>query len=182
MVSNVVYILYSIILIETYDPFMDISLTFTSMRNKLNNMLGDYFKAEDIDCEYKCDSCKKKTSITKYTEICILPPVISFHLKRFDGRIGKHNGSVEFKNEIDMKPFVSKDYIIAFKENKEYSTKYELIAVAEHLGGSINSGHYIAYGKRDKSWFQFNDSSISRINEDDALSKSAYMLFYKKIL
>lgn len=125
---------------ETYDPFMDISLSFSSMRTKLSNMLVEYFKAEEIDCEYKCDSCKRKTSITKYTEICILPPVIVFHVKRFDGRYGKHNGSIEFKETIEMKSFTSDDFDHQSKSSSDNSTKYELIAVAEHIGGSIHSG------------------------------------------
>lgn len=167
---------------ETYDPFMDISLSFSSMRMKLSNMLVEYFKAEDINCEYKCDSCKRKTSITKYTEICVLPPVIVFHVKRFDGRYGKHNGSIEFKDTIEMKSFTSDDFDHQSKDSFDSTTKYELIAVAEHIGGSINSGHYIAYGRRNDKWYRFNDSSVSLSDEEEARSRSAYMIFYKRAI
>ena len=139
---------------------MDISLSFDSMRTKLGSMLVNYFKAEEINCEYKCDSCKKKTSITKYTEICILPPVIVFHLKRFDTGYGKHNGSVDFHEILDVKPFTSDDYDLNVINKNEKSTKYELIAVSEHIGGSIDSGHYVAYSKREDKWYACNDSSI----------------------
>ena len=161
---------------------MDIFFSFDSMRTKLSNMLVSYFKAEDINCEYKCDACKKKTSITKYTEICVLPPVIVLHLKRFDSGYGKHNGSVDIKEILDIRPYLSEDYDSNISDKKEKSTKYELIAVSEHIGGSIDSGHYVAFSKREDKWYECNDSSIGHTVSDEAMSKSAYMLFYKRIV
>lgn len=33
---------------------------------------------------------------------------------------------------------------------------YELFALTVHIG-SLDSGHYIAYTKRNRKWYQFND-------------------------
>lgn len=145
-------------------------------------MLDTYFKPENIDCEYKCESCKRKTSITKSIEICVLPPILVFEVKRFTG-MGKHNGEVIFPDMLDIKSYVSDDFE-RNKINEEYnkSTNYELISVSEHIGGSLNSGHYIAFSKREGKWYRFNDSSYCIVSEDDAKSKSAYMIFYRRVV
>jgi len=49
---------------DTYDPFMDLSVPIhRKNRERLENCLENYFAKEFIDCEYKCSSCKKKTSV-----------------------------------------------------------------------------------------------------------------------
>ena len=58
---------------------------------------------------------------------------------------------------------------------------YDLFAVSIHFG-EIGFGHYIAYAKnlRNGKWYDYNDSSCSSINEAEACTDSAYVLFYKK--
>jgi len=72
------------------------------------------------------------------------------HLKRFDDSRNKYNGSVEFKEILNLLPYYIINHRYSSKELYK-SLKYELIAVSEHLGSSINSGHYIAYAKRGGS-------------------------------
>jgi ubiquitin C-terminal hydrolase len=69
-----------------------------------------YFAKEDIDCEYRCESCKKKTSvsfisnlqITKKLEIVISPSILTLHIKRFEDFAHKFNGPIDFKYNIDI--------------------------------------------------------------------------------
>ena len=65
--------------------------------------------------------------------------------------------------------------------NKEENNIYDLFAVANHQG-ALHGGHYYAYCKNeyDKQWYTFNDSSICDIEENNIVSKYAYILFYKK--
>lgn len=52
---------------DTYDPFLDLSVPIKRKQNEtLENCLDAYFSEEFIDCEYKCSSCKKKTSVYFY--------------------------------------------------------------------------------------------------------------------
>jgi len=151
------------------------------MKLKLPNLLEKFFSEEEIDCDYKCTNCKKKTSIIKFTEIAVLPSILVLHFKRFDGSHGKHNGSIDFTENINLKNFtVQKKFEDGIKEEYNKNTKYTLFAVAEHIGSSINAGHYIAYCKRNSNWYRFSDSSVSISDEDDSLSKSAYILFYRR--
>ncbi len=49
---------------DTYDPFMDLSVPIKKKPvENIESCLDYYFAKEHIDCEYKCSSCKKKTSV-----------------------------------------------------------------------------------------------------------------------
>lgn len=58
---------------------------------------------------------------------------------------------------------------------------YDLFAVSIHSGG-LGGGHYIANAKNlhNGEWYDYNDSSCSSMNEAEACTDSAYVLFYKK--
>lgn len=53
----------------TFDPFMDLSVSIKYKKgDSLEKSLGRYFAKETIgaDCGYRCESCKKKTSVKYY--------------------------------------------------------------------------------------------------------------------
>ena len=55
-----------------------------------------------------------------------------------------------------------------------------MYAVTNHFG-SLNGGHYTAYGKNiDGNWYNFNDSSVSIANKTNIVSEAAYLLFYRR--
>jgi len=57
---------------------------------------------------------------------------------------------------------------------------YDLYAVTNHFG-SLNGGHYTAYGKNiDGNWYNFNDGSVGDANSERVQSSAAYILFYKR--
>ena len=79
-------------------------------------------------------------------------------------------------------------------------TSYKIRSIVNHIGSSASCGHYTAdarklYGKNDikeripienekkLEWTRFNDSSVSRINDYEAMQgqaqKTAYMLMYE---
>lgn len=75
---------------------------------------------------------------------------------------------------LDLSSFVS----FASKD----STIYDLFAVSVHYGG-LSGGHYVAYAKNseDKQWYNFNDSSTSKVNEAEIKNlRGAYVLFYQR--
>jgi ubiquitin carboxyl-terminal hydrolase 22/27/51 len=59
-------------------------------------------------------------------------------------------------------------------------TQYELFALTVHIG-SLDSGHYVAYTKRNGKWYLFNDEDYEIVKESDALNQEAYLLFYRKV-
>ena len=75
---------------------------------------------------------------------------------------------------MDIKKFVKGDCDAA-----GVSTIYDLYAISNHFG-SLNGGHYTAYGKNiDGDWYDYNDSSVSGAGRN-VKSASAYLLFYRR--
>jgi hypothetical protein len=70
-------------------------------------------------------------------------------------------------------------FVISNEEN--YQLQYDLFAVANHYG-SMGFGHYISFGKNpiDKNWYEFDDSHVSSKREEDLVTSSAYVLFYRR--
>jgi len=93
-----------------------------------------------------------------------LPEVIIFHIKRFavvGKKITKH---CEFPFEIDMSSYQSQESNI-----EGLTTKYSLIALAEHVGSSETSGHYTAHTCRSGRWYKFDDEHFSEVREKEVL-------------
>lgn len=54
---------------------------------------------------------------------------------------------------------------------------YDLVAVVNH-SGSMAQGHYTAFAKELGRWFEFDDTWVSEVKEEDVLASEAYILFY----
>ena len=65
-------------------------------------------------------------------------------------------------------------------EDGEKSKRYGLVAVTVHKG-TLSGGHYIAFVKRGKQWYLFNDELFEPVTETLVLSQEAYLLFYQRI-
>ena len=58
---------------------------------------------------------------------------------------------------------------------------YDLTGVVVHHGGSIHSGHYVAFVKAPNGqWHEMNDSEVRLVNPQHVLKQQAYILFYTK--
>jgi ubiquitin carboxyl-terminal hydrolase 26/29/37 len=60
---------------------------------------------------------------------------------------------------------------------------YRIIAIANHLGVSSNSGHYISdvYNLKTKAWSSYDDNKVETLTEEQVLQKRArtgYIFFY----
>ncbi|CAK5267490.1 unnamed protein product [Mycena citricolor] len=53
--------------------------------------------------------------------------------------------------------------------NRRGDVSYELYAVVCHRGTTVDSGHYVAYVRRDDIWFKCDDDLISKIGDSTAL-------------
>lgn len=66
----------------------------------------------------------------------------------------------------------------------EHGAQYRLYAVVNH-SGNLGGGHYTAYGRvgdgPDRQWYHFNDSTVTRANESEVVSKAAYIFFYERV-
>ncbi|VVB02942.1 unnamed protein product [Arabis nemorensis] len=125
-----------------------------------------------------CPQCNERRQASKKLDLWRLPEVLVIHLKRFSySRSMKHKLEtfVNFPiHDLDLTKYVA-------NKNLSKPQLYELYALTNHYGG-MGSGHYTAHIKLldDNRWYNFDDSHISHINEDDVKTGAAYVLFYRR--
>jgi len=122
---------------RTYDPFLEISLPADV--STLVEGLDTEFKKTTLpkSTGYKCEKCKKVTSIIQYTRIDKPPKYLIIHLKRLAGVRTKISRFIKFPSVLDISGYCV----------KERSLNYKLHAVCVHSGGATG-GHFYAAGKR----------------------------------
>ncbi|MBA0765466.1 hypothetical protein Gotri_014661 [Gossypium trilobum] len=143
------------------------------------------------DEELDSENLKVKRNATKRVLINKAPPVLTIHLKRFcqdaRGRLSKLNGHVNFRETIDLRPYL--DPRCEDADNCNYS----LVGVVEH-SGTMRGGHYIAYvrgGEKRKGttgidyvgsqWYYVSDQHVRQASIEEVLRCEAYILFYEKV-
>ncbi|MDR1473649.1 MAG: hypothetical protein LBI41_03725 [Lactobacillales bacterium] len=123
--------------------------------------------------ELHCDICEADSVSSRTVNVLQFPTYFTVQLKRFrqntDGSFTKDDSPVAYPEEFDASRYV-KD-----------AGKYKLNGVICHYG-TLNGGHYTSYVKNNGQWFLCNDSSITPVSKEEALSKvqNAYVLTYLK--
>ena len=112
-------------------------------------------------------------TVSKKIKIWKFPSILMITLKRFDLRMRKNNQLVTFPvKDLDLSKYCS-DY------NSKSPKVFDLIGVCNH-SGNLCGGHYYAYCLcDDNQWREFNDSSVTNMDESDVVTNSAYVLFYR---
>ncbi|KAK1585729.1 hypothetical protein QYE76_067043 [Lolium multiflorum] len=125
-----------------------------------------------------CPRCKEQRQASKKLDLWRLPEVLVIHLKRFSfSRSTKH----KLETFVNF-PIHGLDLTNYIANKISQHQIYELYAVSNHYG-SMASGHYTAYIKLldENRWYNFDDSHVSAINEEDVKSGAAYVLFYRRV-
>lgn len=112
---------------ETEEEFLNLSLTISNS-GSVKNSLNAFFAPSSKIKGYKCDGCKRETEIVKKYVPYLNPDVLVLHLTRFDRTGRKIQTHVPFETEISFN-----------------GDDYALYGTVEHLGSTINFGHYIAH-------------------------------------
>ena len=118
----------------------------------------------------------------KQITISTLPKDLVLHINRsiFDdwGNQRKNASPIEFPTRLE---FLSSWCFPFAADEDRLEALYELKCAVMHHGRHEN-GHYVAFAKRDKDWYCFNDEIVTRVNEADVLSRgNVFMLFYEAI-
>ncbi|VEN36958.1 unnamed protein product [Callosobruchus maculatus] len=169
----------------TIDPLWDFSLDLGPVTldgkqpTSLKAVLERFTRAELL--RVMCSNCGTYQESTKRLTMKTLPVVISFHLKRFQHskKIKKKISTViSFPEMLDMTPFMSSS---STECPYPQDNRYSLFAVINHLGTSINVGHYTAYVRQQRDiWYKCDDHIITRADLKEVLDSEGYLLFYHK--
>ncbi|KAI7877569.1 peptidase C19, ubiquitin carboxyl-terminal hydrolase 2 [Lichtheimia hyalospora FSU 10163] len=152
----------------------------------LADCLSEFTKEELLSEEdlWYCPRCKEHQRASKKFDLWRLPEILVVHLKRFS-----HTRS--WRDKIDdfidfpLKELDLTDRVLSVKNPDEIPKNeryvYDLYGVDNHFGG-MGGGHYTAYAQnwKDEKWYNFDDSHVSEVDEGNAKTRAAYLLFYKR--
>lgn len=113
-----------------------------------------------------------------------MPKFLILHLKRFEyPSLKKDMSLVSYKHALDLSKFRDKEQSAYEPGEEEPSFLFELMGVIIHKGAEMDRGHYLSLAKREKNWYEFDDSRVFEIMGDEysdhVLDKEAYLLIYK---
>ena len=183
------------------EKYFHLSLDVVSTTAGANNTIEDglrKFFAPVGGLELKCEKCFGERA-TQTFRITKLPSAVLFHLKRFLVDVSpdytrvtyrKDSSSVEFPECMDATSLLSEFCAVGVelpKPNKRTeaaaASGYKIRSVVHHIGSSASCGHYTAdaIDSKSKQWRKFNDSRVTRITPEQALSPTgtAYMVLYE---
>jgi ubiquitin C-terminal hydrolase len=134
-----------------------------------------YFEPEILegDNAWYNEETKQKQNVHKQMVFWSFPDILVVALKRFTNMNKKLNTLVQSPlYDLDLTAFVN-------GYNKD-SYHYDLFGVANHTGNAMG-GHYYAYVKaKSGNWYEFNDTNVNPIKEDQVITPRAYVFFYRK--
>jgi ubiquitin C-terminal hydrolase len=181
-----------------------ISLNGSNNQISLLKCIEKFMEVEILDGENKreCEECKKKktncessdgdhqlnsprSGLSKAFKRYLLvstPPILVFHLKRFQSfgvfKTKKVDTFVEFDEYLETGPFIIPTTSV---EEESQNLKYQLYGLVVH-GGNLLGGHYVSYVRYSTdSWFYCSDSHTRSASWDEVRKCQAYLLFYKLI-
>lgn len=126
----------------------------------LDEAMTSYFSQEQLDNnDYKCEACKKRVPATKQFSLERPPKVLCVQLKRFSVMGNKISRHIDFKESIDMGPYLRREHGEPVKP-----LIYKLTSMVTHMGPSVNCGHYTAVAKVSSGqYYCFDDSCVSQL-------------------
>ena len=170
--------------VSEFDVYEHENMKSRTPQTSLGDCFFDFTQEEKLpDTElWKCPKCRKLQKATKQISLYSCPNYLIIHLKRFQARniimYDKTDKDILFPiRSLDLAPYsvprtnVDSNYYL-----------YDLFGVANHYG-SLYRGHYTAYARlsgSDNIWREFDDRTVTSINENSVQSEAAYVLFYKR--
>ena len=147
----------------------------------VQDMVNDHFQLQTLDDDYKCAQYGMLSpGSTTRTEWIILPEVLILQLKRFQDDDANRRGRAIIKNMTQ----VNVDSTLTLDDSV-----YDLIALVQHSGTTLRSGHYTAYIRNTSSrhagsrWYLHDDEKTTLQREGNQFLENTscvYLLFYKK--
>ena len=156
------------------EPFFNIDVPIDKY-NTLVECLEHYTKEEILDDDNKIlnDDTNNKEKASKRILFWSLPDILIITLKRFSNSNQKNGKNISFPlTNLNMSK-----YVIGYDKN---SYKYDLFGICNHMG-NVQGGHYTAFVKNaNNNWYHFNDTNVTKINNNNLQTSNAYCFFYRK--
>ncbi|EFO61305.1 DUB-1 [Giardia lamblia P15] len=179
------------------------------LNTSLYGAMKKYFRCTEVD-GYRCEKCGQKTKISIVQNICNTPKIALFCISRWNSYGMKNSQPCACPLELDMSRGLSRDVVeplvpkhskqkkhdkqkgslasLLANPDKPISTSstvtHRLVAMINHHGSTMNSGHYTAFVRDITSgvWYLVDDSIVTRASETEvSAGTDAYVLLYEKV-
>ena len=180
-------------------PMLSPTLTLPAMVNGQNSdashpqslvdCLKRFTRKEHLGSEAKiyCETCKSSQECSKQLRMYETPPIICFHLKRFEQlqlkkKQKKISTFVEFPETLDMSEFMAEHKNPDQRSQHPQWNVYSLFAVVVHKG-QLSQGHYTCFIRQQlDEWYRCDDSVVSRATVEEVLNSESYLLLYHRVV
>ena len=133
---------------------------------------------------WRCPDCRKEVASSSHMSLMQAPPLLCVTLKRFRYVNMYYSRKIEKLVDFPVEGLDLKKYLAPGSDAGEVI--YDLYGVVNH-SGSQDYGHYTSCGRlmnqdnsTDIGWRKFNDEKVTAASEQDLVSSSAYVLFYRR--
>jgi ubiquitin C-terminal hydrolase len=170
-------------LLECIEKFMEVEILDGENKRECQECKKEKKNCETSDgCDHLTSALSGLSKSFKRYLLVSTPPILVFHLKRFQStglfKTKKIDTFVEFDEYLETGPFMIPT---TSAEEVSQNLKYQLYGLVVH-GGSLLGGHYVCYVRYNTdSWFYCSDSHTRGASWDEVRKCQAYLLFYKLI-
>ncbi|ETL34277.1 hypothetical protein F441_13858 [Phytophthora nicotianae CJ01A1] len=169
-----------------------------STTTTIESLLRQFAAEEELrgSNQVYCVRCSNYQTHYKSLNLHTLPNVLVFHIRRLDFyRQQKLLKTVQFPlTGLNMRPFTSVGIDEASDRKKRDSKNaengrpddpseyvYDLVAVVNHHGESVNGGHYTSFVRDEgQRWILFDDVEVKTVPADEVEASQAYLLYYTR--
>ena len=152
------------------------------LEDKLTTALQKAFESREIT-DYEAEgvrtTCRARSLIANFT------PFLLMQLQRFqivEGTVQKLNQRMSFPPKFTIpKKFCTPTLQAQVERKQKLPPEYELRALVEHHGATVNSGHYTAIVKRKDDWVLIDDNLVKPISNEAVARARPYLLLYQQV-
>ena len=120
---------------------------------------------EDTECERICPKCSNIGANQKL-EIIDTRQFLILQLVLFDSEGQKSTRQCTPLQNLELNV-------------RDVHKKYQLECIIQHIGNTVETGHYVSYFKRNDIWYRASDADIS-IKATQELPTQPYICIYKQ--
>ena len=151
--------------IDSLDHILSVSVPNNSFIHfEMQKAINDTI-LESRETDMICRGCNRETISEKMT-LKTLPQFLIIHLILFNNNLQKLENITIPPKEIQLRSSHSQN-------------TYELHCIIEHIGPTMEQGHYVCYFLKNDKWFRASDNIVQHIGESD-LPTQPYVSVYKK--
>lgn len=133
-----------------------------------------------------CDKCAAKEAIEAMQGLRRLPEILTLHILRYRFE-QTHNRRSRLRYKVNVQENINLASWAPDDDNQR--TRYALQSLITHRNGSSNSldsGHYIAYTRREDGWWSCNGTTIRKLSEKEfksicTASTEVVLTFYERL-